>query len=227
MHTVTAIIPAYNEAMRLADVLQVVKQSTLIHEIIVVDDGSQDETAHIAVQHGVRALRLPFNFGKGSAMHTGAVAARGDILLFLDADLRALTTEQVDSMIRPVISHEVEMTIGVFKGGRALTDLAQLISPNISGQRCLYRDFFLATPLVDGSRSGVEVLITAHARACKVDIAVVTLAGATHCMKEEKLGTWPGACARWRMYSEILFTLARYHLATRLPARRYPGVGES
>ncbi|MHB0939226.1 MAG: glycosyltransferase family 2 protein [Armatimonadota bacterium] len=215
MHSVTAIIPAYNEATRIQNVLEVVRSSSLIDEILVVDDGSADNTTEVAERLGFRVVRLPENRGKGSAMRSGAIAARGDLLLFLDADLRGLTPAQVDSLIAPVHTDRAEMTIGIFRGGRTTTDLAQVISPNISGQRCLYRDFFLSAPLIEGSRSGVEIALTIHARANGQTIEVVPLDGATHVMKEEKMGFWRGTAARYKMYSDILITLARYHLLAR------------
>jgi glycosyltransferase involved in cell wall biosynthesis len=223
MHSVTAIIPAYNEATRISNVLEVIKTSTLIDEVLVVDDGSADNTAEVAEAMEVQVVRLPENRGKGTAMRTGAIAASGDLLLFLDADLRGLTPAQVDALVSPVRSGQSDMAIGVFRGGRATTDLAQVISPNISGQRCLYRDFFLSAPLIDGSRSGVEIALTIHARAHKLAIQVVPLEGATHVMKEEKMGFWRGTIARYKMYSDILMTLARYHRLAR-QLRRAPAM---
>jgi glycosyltransferase involved in cell wall biosynthesis len=169
----------------------------------------------------MRVIRLPENRGKGTAMRVGAQAAAGDVLLFLDADLHNLTPAQVDSLIRPVLERQAGMTIGIFRGGRAATDLAQYLSPHLSGQRCLPRDFFLSAPLVDGSRSGVEIALTVHARASKLPILTVDLLGATHTMKEEKIGVVRGAFARWRMYADILTTFARYHLSIRLQ-KRFP-----
>lgn len=216
MYNITAVIPAFNEAKRIRDVLQAILDSSLVNELIVVDDGSTDQTAEIAGSlEGVRVIRLAENCGKGTAMRTGAIAARGEIVLFLDGDLRGLKSSQVDDLVGPIAHGRAEMAIGIFHGGRASTDLAQIISPNISGQRCLYRDFFLSAPLIEGSRSGVEIALTIHARANKLPIEIVPLEGATHVMKEEKLGFWSGSVARFRMYMDILMTLARYRLLTR------------
>jgi len=212
MHNVTAVIPAFNEAARIGTVLEAIRAASLVCEIIVVDDGSTDETAAIAQAMGIRVIRLPQNQGKGTAMRAGAVAATGDILLFLDADLIGITPTKLDALIAPVYRNRAEMAIGIFRGGRASTDFAQYVSPNISGQRCLYRDFFLNAPLIDGSRSGVEIALTIHARASKLAIEFVTIEGVTHIMKEEKLGFWRGTLARYRMYADILITAGRYYL---------------
>lgn len=219
MHAVTVVIPAYNEAARIAGVLQAIKGASLVNEIIVVDDGSHDGTTDIAATAGVRVCRLMENQGKGTAMRTGALQATGDILLFLDADLHGLTPGHVDALITPLLAGTAEMSMGIFRGGRAATDLAQRISPNLSGQRCLYRDFFLSAPLVDGSRSGVEIALTIHASACKITTVAVPLDAVTHPVKEEKLGLLQGILARARMYSDICSTLLRYHLITRFAGR--------
>ena len=145
-------------------------------------------------------------------MRAGAAVAAGDVLLFLDADLCGLSPDHIDTLVQPVLARQADMTIGIFRGGRAHTDLAQVISPNISGQRCLCRDFFLAAPLVEDSRSGVEIALTAHARARGLLITVIPLDGATHVTKEEKRGLLRGLLARGRMFRDILVTLARYHL---------------
>ncbi|HEX2951737.1 MAG TPA: glycosyltransferase family 2 protein [Armatimonadota bacterium] len=216
MSNVSVIISAYNEGPRIAEVLKAVKQTPLVHEVIVVDDGSIDNTADVAQQYGVRVHRLSKNQGKGTAMRMGALDAVGDIILFLDADLRGLTPEHIDSLIRPVLTKHADMSIGIFKGGRVATDLAQCISPNLSGQRCISRDFFLSAPLIDGSRSGVEIALTVHARACKLNISIVPLDGATHPMKEEKIGVMHGILARARMYTDIAVTLVKYQLSTRV-----------
>lgn len=222
MAVVTVIIPAFNEAPRLGNVLDVVRSATRVQEIIVVDDGSSDATAEVARAHGVRLLRHATNMGKGTAMRTGALEAKGELLLFLDADLRHLTPAQVDALIAPVYDRQAEMSVGTFRGGGTATDFAQRVSPNLSGQRCLWRDFFLAAPLVDGSRFGVEIALTIHARACNFERKLVVLEGVTHPVRETKLGVLRGVLSRLRMYTEIFLTLLRYHLTVPNTSRTSP-----
>lgn len=85
--SVSVILAAYDEAATIEQVVRGCRAHTEgLEEILVVDDGSRDRTAEIAEASGARVLRLPFNRGKGVAIRRGIEAARGDVLLFLDAD---------------------------------------------------------------------------------------------------------------------------------------------
>ncbi|MBK8401212.1 MAG: glycosyltransferase family 2 protein [Propionivibrio sp.] len=82
----SVIIPARNEATNLERMIPEI--STLLPEveIIVVDDGSIDETEAICLKHNIRLLRHKYQIGNGAAIKTGARAASGDILIFMDGD---------------------------------------------------------------------------------------------------------------------------------------------
>src|SRR5690349_10979581 len=93
---VSCIIPAYNEQDRIGLVLGAVIGHPLIDEVIVVDDGSKDETARIAQgMDGPQVIVCAKNGGKSRALATGIEAATGDILLLIDADLVALTPAHI------------------------------------------------------------------------------------------------------------------------------------
>lgn len=96
------VIPAYNEGRRLAptldEVLSYVSQQRWMVEIIVVNDGSRDNTAEVAQAYArrnsaVRVVENPGNRGKGYSVRHGILKARGDILLFSDADLSSSISE--------------------------------------------------------------------------------------------------------------------------------------
>jgi glycosyltransferase involved in cell wall biosynthesis len=80
------ILPAKNEAAALARLLPVLRDARPDAEIIVVDDGSSDATADLCAAHAVQVLRQPYSMGNGAAIKRGARAAKGDVLIFMDAD---------------------------------------------------------------------------------------------------------------------------------------------
>jgi len=85
MH-ISVILPAKNEAEGLRRTLPSLRACLPDAEVIVVDDGSTDETAAVATSHGVRVLASPYSMGNGAAIKRGARAATGDVLVFMDAD---------------------------------------------------------------------------------------------------------------------------------------------
>ena len=83
---ISIIVPAFNEGNSIGQLIDEIKKSTNVHEILVIDDCSSDQTATIANKAGARVIRHPYNKGNGAAIKTGIRNARGDILVFMDAD---------------------------------------------------------------------------------------------------------------------------------------------
>lgn len=219
---VAAIVPAYNEETRIAAVLTVLTRSNLVDEVIAVDDGSEDHTSEAArAVPGVRVLTLPRNQGKGGAMREAATQTDADVLLFFDADLIGLTSAHVEDLLSPVCAGQATMAMGIFKGGRFWTDMAQFFAPAITGQRAILRDVFLQIPDLESVGYGIELAINDYVHCQRLGRRDVTLRGVTHPMKEEKLGWARGAASRLQMYRQMLkFRLSRRHRSSKSKSKK-------
>ena len=109
---VVVIVPAHNEERYIGSMVLKLKRYPL--EVIVVDDGSSDDTAVLAELAGARLVRLPKNLGKGGALNAGFALAREidcDVAIMLDGDSQH-RPEDLPVVIRPVIEGEADLVIG-------------------------------------------------------------------------------------------------------------------
>ena len=83
---ISIVLPAKNESGAIGKTIEHIQQLQLAHEIIVVNDGSTDNTLVIAEQAGARVVSHPYSKGNGAAIKTGARTATGDVIIFMDAD---------------------------------------------------------------------------------------------------------------------------------------------
>jgi glycosyltransferase involved in cell wall biosynthesis len=112
--TVACLIAAHNEAGRIAETIDAVRSIPGVTRVVVVDDGSEDDTAGIADAAGAKAVRLVFNVGKGAALEAGAArVADADVVLLIDADLGA-TAAQGALLLAPVLGGEADLAIAAF-----------------------------------------------------------------------------------------------------------------
>lgn len=109
---VSIIIPAYNEADSIVQAIERVRAVPLQKEIIVVDDGSTDETpALLAQQPDVVVLRHEHNMGKGMAIRTAIAHATGDIIIIQDADLE-YDPMDIPRVIAPIAEGKAQVVYG-------------------------------------------------------------------------------------------------------------------
>ena len=107
---VSVIIPAYNEEETVAKVVEVIKKVSFVDEIVVVNDGSSDNTEGEALKAGAKVINHEVNKGKGEALFTGYKKVDCDIIAFIDADIYNLTSKKVEAMIRPILEGKTDIT---------------------------------------------------------------------------------------------------------------------
>jgi glycosyltransferase involved in cell wall biosynthesis len=119
---ISILLPAFNEANNIAKTIEGLmkfkadfgEKYDLDIDILVIDDGSTDETFNKAKQCNVNAIKLAQNQGKGGALREGIKSADGDIVVFLDADLKESSYE-VYKLILPILRNESDVVIAKFK----------------------------------------------------------------------------------------------------------------
>lgn len=208
---VSAIVPAFNERGRLRHVLEVLQKVPDLADIIVVDDGSTDGTElevldQASSEPRLRCIRLPENRGKARALQAGVDAARGDLVVFVDADLNHLTPELMQALIQPVRAGQADMTVGVFRQGKWYTDLSQRITPWMSGQRCLPRALFYQVPLDQVVGYGIETALTVIAHQQHWRVQLVPLLGVSHNPLQVRRGIKAGSHQKGLMYVQVIKT---------------------
>lgn len=217
IQSLAAIIPVYDEAGRVGQVLSVLREVACLKEIIVVDDGSNDSTFDevnqcVNLDERIRVLSHANNRGKGQAVHTGMKATRATHLLMLDGDLVDLKPHHIHDLIQPVIDGEADMTLGLFRGGRYKTDLSHWFVPWLTGQRCLRKDLFRYVSLNAAAGYGIETALTVASRQQGWRCQHVVLRGVDHPPSEFHRGVWPGIKMRAKMNAQIL---RAFYLASR------------
>jgi glycosyltransferase involved in cell wall biosynthesis len=184
---IATIIPAFNEARTIGNVLRAVRAAAGIREIIVVDDGSEDNTALVARGEGTKVIILDKNMGKAAALLEGIRCTDADTLLLMDADIIGLTAEHIERLLEPVQNRRADMAVGVFS-----EDVIHRTMPFLSGLRVVPRELICGIPDLYDAGFGIETLISRHARASGHRIEEVLLDNITHLTKSEKFGT--GRC---------------------------------
>ncbi|MBI5370340.1 glycosyltransferase [Candidatus Uhrbacteria bacterium] len=200
--SVCAIIPAFNEETTIAQVVRPLVTSEGIDEVVVVSDGSTDETAHLARREGATVLELPRRGGKGEAMHFGVEQTTAQVLAFFDADLRGLTHEHVERLLLPVVNGGRWMNVGIRDRGRLWTWVSHHL-PLISGERAMRREVFEGIPAEYLHGFMVETSLNYYCRTHRLRYGAVDLPGLSIRRKYEKV-SWPRAVVQYtRMFWQV------------------------
>lgn len=119
---ISVVIPVLNEAVHIAKVVGFARRSPLVKEVIVVDDGSVDESVTLAKAAGATVITST-HLGKGVSMEDGLHKAREGIILYLDGDLEGLCADLVERMTAPILENKADFVKARFsrQGGRVTT----------------------------------------------------------------------------------------------------------
>lgn len=228
---VSALVPAHNEAGRIAETVRAALSIDGVERVLVIDDGSDDETASRAAAAGADVLRLPANVGKGGALETGAEEVRdADVILLLDADLGQTASEGA-LLLDAVVKGHADMAVAVFpppavRGGFGLVkgtarrgiswlgDRRFVSEAPLSGQRALTADCLAAVrPFAPGYGAEVALTVRALRNGCRVVEVPTTMA---HAATGRDLA---GFTHRGRQLADVFSTL----MSLVAEGRRSPG----
>lgn len=200
----TAIIASYNEAPRISNVINALLLASSVDEIIVVDDGSMDDTENVIKNFPqVRYIRNHKNLGKGASMDVGVQSATNDILFFCDADLVGFKAEHADAIISNVVNNTYDMFIGVRGNFMQRAVVAWGLN---SGERALRKKVWFGVEQKDKHRFRIEVALNSYVRRNNPQGLGWKVYDYSQTLKETKYGIFRGTFLRWWMNLDVLFS---------------------
>lgn len=197
------VISARDEAPTIAAVVAAARSAPGVARVLVVDDGSSDDTPDIARRAGAEVIASHGNGSKALAMASGVAATHNEVLVFFDADILGMKPSHFEQLARPVLEGSFAMCCGLVDYG-PLRNALFLRLPPITGLRAVRREVFAAIPPARLNGFQIEIMINEVVARGRLRSAITVLAGTDHRSKVDKLGWRSGVRARWAMAIELL-----------------------
>lgn len=209
--SIAAVIAAYNEADRIAPVLQTIVDSNLFDEVVVVDDGSTDATGKIIQTFPVHYLRNATNQGKGAAMNRGVSCTRSDIIFFCDADITGLNKAIINDIIQPVRTGTCALFIAMRNRKLYFVHHVTALVPLLGGERAITRNLWELIPNQYKQRFKIEVAMNFYALYYDAGYKYKVFRELKQVIKEKKYGWRIGLRHRWGMMLNVCLTQLQLH----------------
>lgn len=216
MKKLTCIIPAFNEEKQIANVLDAVLdlKQTLPLEIIVVDDGSTDQTATLLKNYkNIHVITNRPNLGKSYSIAKALEVSKGDYILLLDADLIGLTANDIRNLLLPIQNNTAEVTMSVRRNSFMHMRIMNL--DFVTGERVFPRK--LVADKIDEikklPRFGLEVFLNNLIIEHRCVVKTVYWKTVAHTKKNIKRGFFSSIVADIKMARDILQTVSLPRIA--------------
>lgn len=202
---ISCIICAFNEERRIGVVLSALKNHPYIDEVIVVDDGSTDKTKDIVKQFDfVKLISQEKNGGKSKAMARGIKEASHDILMFLDADILSIKSDDITELVKPILEEKSDVSISLRKNSLPIFKMIGL--DFVSGERVIPKKYLInqLEKIEKLPGFGVEVFMNRIIIDNKLRIKIIKWTNVRVERKRDKIGFWKGTMSDFLMIREIM-----------------------
>lgn len=204
---ISCIVPAYNEGPRIKNVLNILENHPLLSEVIVINDGSKDNTLQeISKFKRIKIITYEKNRGKSYALMRGLLAAKNNRILLVDSDLLYLSKEDISKLIKPITENIADVSISLRKNSLPIYKFAGI--DFISGERVFKKGLLGDLKKISRLHGfGFESYMNDRIISQKQRIAVVNWKNVVSPRKSVKFGFFPGLIGDLKMTLQIIKTV--------------------